>query len=428
MPDDRQTRSGCGRILLIFFGIVFFAVMGVLIWLVYTSRSLEEEIRAKGEPTTLAELNTWYTQVPEEENAALVVLKAAGEIEKPPSDVSLPQLMERSYLEGQVAWDGNGETLPADTMSAIAAYLAANRECLASIAGIDSLNNSRYPIDTRMVLGGPLSHLDQIRGAARLLVLDATYKAETSDAVGAGVTLERAFRLSETLRNEPFLISQLVRVACHTLACGGVEHVLNRVALPDEQLARLQSLIRAADDPDTLYRAFVGERCLSMDPSSPIRRTPIISQFLATPTAQVVTEVIAAGRLSGAKRRDEFARIQQAVDGSFNPYAGVLVPAFGRTHETHDRDLATLRVAATVIAIERYRIAENKIPDSLSALAPRYLDAVPIDPFDEQPLRFLQGDSGYLVYSIGPNLRDDQGAEPDKDARITGDIVIKVTR
>ena len=72
MSNQHQSRSGCGRMLLVLFGFVFFVVMGLLIWLVYTSRSLEEEIRAKGEPVTLAELDAWYTAVPDDENAALV--------------------------------------------------------------------------------------------------------------------------------------------------------------------------------------------------------------------------------------------------------------------------------------------------------------------------------------------------------------------
>ena len=72
MSNQHQSRSGCGRMLLVLFGFVFFVVMGLLIWLVYTSRSLEEEIRAKGEPVTLAELDAWYTAVPDDKNAALV--------------------------------------------------------------------------------------------------------------------------------------------------------------------------------------------------------------------------------------------------------------------------------------------------------------------------------------------------------------------
>ena len=40
---------------------------------------------------------------------------------------------------------------------------------------------------------------------------------------------------------------------------------------------------------------------------------------------------------------------------------------------------------------------------------PRYLDTIPTDPFDGHSLRYRLKDGGAVVYSIGPNLRDDGG-------------------
>jgi hypothetical protein len=74
---------------------------------------------------------------------------------------------------------------------------------------------------------------------------------------------------------------------------------------------------------------------------------------------------------------------------------------------------ARARVALTVIAIERFRLEnENRLPDGLAALAPKYLAAVPLDPFDGRPLRFRRLSMGYMVYSIGTDELDDEGAEP----------------
>ena len=336
--------------------------------------------------------------------------------------------MERTRLEERIAWK-SGQPLPEESKNATADFLTANQTSLETIAAIDALSNSRYPVVARTVLGGRLAHLAEIRNLERLVVIDAIYKAETGDTAGACASLERAVRLSETLKNEPFLISQLVRVACHSLAVTGIEHVLNRAPLRADELERLQKSIEGAEDPNLLYRAIAGERCFSTDPVNAVGGSnAIIPLLLAAPNARLMTQVVKASRLTGTKRRDEFARIQKVADASLNPYAAILAPTYSRTHETHDRDVATLRVAATVLAIERYRLAESKIPDSLATLVPNFLKAVPVDPFDEEPLRYVHGDLDYSVYSIGPNLHDDQGAEPDKDPRMTGDIVIKVTR
>ena len=44
-----------------------------------------------------------------------------------------------------------------------------------------------------------------------------------------------------------------------------------------------------------------------------------------------------------------------------------------------------------------------------------------VDPFDGQPLRYREKGTGYLLYSIGPDLKDDSGE------RMNGkDIVLAV--
>ena len=42
---------------------------------------------------------------------------------------------------------------------------------------------------------------------------------------------------------------------------------------------------------------------------------------------------------------------------------------------------------------------------------PLYLNAVPADPFDGQPLRFKRLSKGYVIYSVGSDGRDDGGKE-----------------
>ena len=54
------------------------------------------------------------------------------------------------------------------------------------------------------------------------------------------------------------------------------------------------------------------------------------------------------------------------------------------------------------MAVERYRLANGRWPDDLAALVPRYLDAVPADPFDGQPLRYTPSKLDATVYSAGP--------------------------
>ena len=88
--------------------------------------------------------------------------------------------------------------------------------------------------------------------------------------------------------------------------------------------------------------------------------------------------------------------------------------------------LAQARLGLTALALEQFRAThENKYPSALSALTPDYLATIPADPFDGQPLRYRIKANGYLLYSIGPDLKDDSG---DPIIGKNGDIVFMVVQ
>ena len=72
---------------------------------------------------------------------------------------------------------------------------------------------------------------------------------------------------------------------------------------------------------------------------------------------------------------------------------------------------AKIACARVGLALERYRAAMGDYPGALAALAPEFLPAVPADIFNGQPLHYRRVPGGVVVYSVGPNLRDDGGVE-----------------
>jgi hypothetical protein len=411
--------------------IAFFLVVGIFIWRTYAYRSLEDAIRAKGEPLTLAELDAWYTPVPEERNAAQVVLVALDRFQEPPSDAPIPFITK-------FKWDAHGAPLPDESKRAVAECLVANKECLDLIAQATALPESRYPFAVSTALTGTLPHLARIRGLTRLQLLEVIYKAQTDDMAGATDSAIRLMRLGETLKNEPILISQLVRLACHSMAFDSVDELLNRGPSTEERLKALQEQVRALDDSEAMHRAFAGERCFVTDTSYKYGggMNDVLLQFFRGSTTRILTRAVDASRLPSVDRRIQLQQIEQSIPTPgkrgvpffLNPLASILFPAWTGTVDAFDRDAAQLRVAATAIAAERYRLANGMLPDTLDALVPTYLESVPVDPFDGKPLRYIRHEVGYTVYSIGIDLKNDQGAEPPKGNAKVGDIVLKVSR
>lgn len=61
------------------------------------------------------------------------------------------------------------------------------------------------------------------------------------------------------------------------------------------------------------------------------------------------------------------------------------------------------------LAIAAYRADNGRLPQSLDVLAPKCLTKVPVDPFTDAPLKYRLTDKGFLLYSVGPNMKDDDG-------------------
>jgi len=71
---------------------------------------------------------------------------------------------------------------------------------------------------------------------------------------------------------------------------------------------------------------------------------------------------------------------------------------------------SSVDLARVAIALERYRLAHEKYPDTLAVLEPQFLNPVPHDVIGGAPLHYrLTKDGQFVLYSIGWNDEDDGG-------------------
>ncbi len=74
-----------------------------------------------------------------------------------------------------------------------------------------------------------------------------------------------------------------------------------------------------------------------------------------------------------------------------------------------------LRLAELAFALAGYRSDHGRYPPSLKDLSPAYIAEVPKDPFTGEDLHYRTPGAGYLLYSVGPNGRDDGGKNTADD-------------
>ena len=101
-------------------------------------------------------------------------------------------------------------------------------------------------------------------------------------------------------------------------------------------------------------------------------------------------------------------------------------------HLRHTRLIAERRATAIAVALAVYRHDHGRYPSSLDDLLGEYLDAIPLDPFDDQPIRYIpqSDEDDFVLYSIGVNLIDDGGKPPTnkRQPKYDGDRIVGHTR
>ena len=386
-----------------------------------------DAIRAAGYPVTCAELDKWYSMPENAENAAYTLMDAFSYYKQWDKDKSksLP-------VVSQAEFPARREPMDEEMKALIAQYVADNNEALDLIYAGAAIENCRYPIDLSAGFETKLLNLSEIRTAVFLLKLEAILHAENGDGKLAIRSAISGFGIARSLAKEPATISQLVHAACQSLATSTIEYCINRIELADEQLIALIECVHNAERISDMSCAFVGERCEglsffkapeSMNPDSidgiPFR--PILELYKAIGLADA-DAIIYLDLMDGYIKTAQLPAHQRlkavnAIDTRLQSTSQIhillhaIMPALSRITMIDLRNIAQLRTARLALAIERYRLAAGKLPDALTDLVPAYLDAIPTDPFDDNELRYKKLEAGFVVYSIGEDLRDDGGKE-----------------
>ena len=439
------------------------AVVGLLFWQGHKTKGespAPAQAAKDGLPHTLAELNQRYAEPPEGQNAATFFLKGFEALQIAPADRNSPNLP--FFGKGQFPLPGG--PLPPATKSAVASFIQRNQSALSFFEQGAKCEQSRYPIDLTQGDSTRLPHLTKLKGAAQMEVLVSLLKADAKQPAEAADAVLITLAAGRSLESEPLLISQLVRRACLILAGEGLERTLNQVALPPASLDRLKQAFDQAEAREASGTNFtcavVGERVFGLamfdlTPEQlqdfmkgatglPTEQADAFKAFMANPDKnrkierefweETFRQVLAARKEAFPARLKTGdicnSRVMEAKSkGLF--FCNLMLPALGSKKEAGS--LAHLRLSQTALALERFRAAhDNRYPDALGELSPQLLPAVPVDPFDGQSLRYRKQDSGYLLYSIGPDLKDDGGqrtpAGKGDSTSGKGDLVFEVIK
>jgi hypothetical protein len=388
-------------------------------------------IAARGEPTSLADLDRFYKAVPDSNNAALLWLDGAAALTNDLVNIAGKLTLRR------------GVPLNEDQLGELAEALAANDDALTLFHRAARLNQSRYPITFNQSWFANLDHLAKPKGAAQVLRTEAAVAIAQTNTAVATEAINGIFAAGRSMSAEPLMISQLVGYAIDAIGIHTLQFALNAASFNAAELNAMQTAVSKADDMESAFRGLIGERAFFIsslsDPNGLIaasRVSPpsgieeVASEVFLQPLARLsgfwqrdlrfgidaLTTYVGWARLPDPQRvhaTTNWDRMMVQAKNGYYVMTGMLLPAMEKFISKDANHRAQVRTALVALAIERFRLANNgQLPDQLSSLVPAFLDKVPIDPYDGQPLRYKRTDKGYMVYSIGPDSVDDGGIEP----------------
>ncbi len=399
-----------------------------------------DEVRAAGFPVTPEELNDWYSIPEGEKNAADVYVAAFDSYYEPDSTDDLPVIGKLDSLK-------LGEKFSAETIKLMEEFIADNEETLEFLRDAAKIKHCRYPVDFSVGYLLRYDLLGQMKRCAMMLNLKAMLDVEKNRVPLVVEDIEVSIAIARSCESAPVLMYQLVRIACLALSINLTEYAINRIQFDDDQLGRLASQFNDAAKLDGMYMAMVGERALVIDgmlyPEKYPAMRPGRLSFADTLYSvsglknsglieyiDFISEIMTALRLPPHKRQAALKLVLDKMEGLswFHMLVKQHTTLPSRMADLELRCISYLRAVAAGLAVERYRFANGKLPETLDEIAPAFIEAVPIDPFDGKQIRYKRLDKGYVVYSVGSDLVDNGGTKRSRETRDSCDEAFKIER
>lgn len=352
----------------------------------------------------------------------------------------------------------------------IAEWLKVNEKPLVLVVGasnrpgyyIPFLSTSKPPqiVDVLLPTLGPF------RSMTEALVARAMLKAHAGQIEDACSDLMAVHRLARLIGQGPMVFDRLLAVRIEVLACKGASALAgNRQLTGAQAKAHLADLKALPPLPSVIEAIDKGERFSTLDCIATCEREGIRTaiakamyrdQDMSTPNLQLDWNVPLRranqwyDRMGTACQKGTFAERKKAMETATDDltqmkidamhsgfrrrlrpsrYVGDLLlslfmPLFGRAAEMYDQATMRRRVTEVALVLAACKAEKGKYPETLTDLKPRYLKKIPNDLFIEKPLHYKRTGEGYLLYSVGPDMKDDGGKGRD-DGPDCDDIVVK---
>lgn len=308
---------------------------------------------------------------------------------------------------------------------------------------------SRYPLNYYDVVNPAailLPHLAPLKGCASVLRERSIAELQNGQGDKALDDVKLALQLTDKIHSEPFLISHLVRIAMVGITLQPIWEGMAEHQWTDAQLTQLDLELAKLDflaDYKLAMRGELGsqggifdylrhhpEQFPNMSSDGDLVNTSLPARILwhlvpggwlyqnelhcARPMVELYLPLSDTNRgiISPAATRHADAAVESEARhrNLYNIAERMFLPSLGNAARRFAYGQESVDLARVAIALERYRLVHSEYPGSLDALAPRFIEQLPHDIVNGQPLQYRRtADGKFLLYSVGWNETDDGG-------------------
>jgi hypothetical protein len=295
-----------------------------------------------------------------------------------------------------------------------------------------------------------LSSLHSIRDAARSISRRTYFLMGEQRFDEAWSSCLTGLRLADATLQEDFLVTQLVAIAFRSIHLSAVRTLVFQEGVPPTLLRGISRAVENLEPMNGMAAsANIGERAMFLDCIVQMSRGDATAVFglpqkmfiprfavdwnslLRSANSWFDEIKVASKKESYAERAAALKAIEQRLAG-LSPkspqrlissvfsrrvrtqvisdiLAGLFLPALSATFVAEDRSNTELQLTRTAVALAVYRSERGSFPKSLNRLCPDFLLTPPKDLYHEKPLQYRRTANGYLLYSTGPNGKDELG-------------------
>ena len=378
------------------------------------------------------------------ENAALLYESATLLLKAEPAD-------QENLLNHLGALSGTflTESLDADKRAELKRLLEqdAVHRALSIIEQGTRRRSCRFDHDYKAGFNMLMPNLSGLRDLIRILGARACLEAKAGRPDAAWALAATQLRFADALRNEPVLICQLVRFASIRISCETIQKICEAAPPNAEQYRSVESMLSDYEDRTPLVLALDGERLLGGEWAFNLLRNGSAKTLTGiagdeSGLGEVLLGLYGAFKPLSLADHAAYLRIMgEYTRSAQQPYSpneasvmdkkvgqmrsclhvvtAMIVPAIGRVKEVYWEMVAQMCVTRAGLAVLQDSKTQGAFPQTLESLKLKDLN----DPFSNGPLLYRPGPNGFILYSVGPDQKDNNGSPKQKKQEGEWDIV-----